>query len=479
MKATRAKIEFGDFQTPVELAERICRKLAERGVAPQVVIEPTCGQGAFVRAAAGVFTSARSIVGVEINAVYLAALRGQIGIGGNVELQEADFFTVDWPGLIEQTTGTVLLLGNPPWVTNAVQGGLGSSNLPAKKNEQGLNGLDALTGKSNFDISEWMLMRLVEALQKRGGELAFICKTAVARKLLSWLHERRMPVRTAAIFGIDAARYFDVAVEACLLHLQIGGAEALHDYEVFADLDAPHGFRSGWRGSLMVRDLVVFDETSELFGHGDYRWRSGIKHDCAEVLELKRINGQLVNGLGETVDVEETLLYPLLKGSDVANGRIQATERYLLVTQKNQGDDTRGLRQFTPQTWTYLEAHDEFFARRKSRIYREQPRFAMFGVGAYSFAPWKVAICGLYKKLAFQLVGPQAGKPVLFDDTVYFVGCETRVEAEALLNLLQAEQTQRFLDALIFWDEKRPVKAAVLNQLRLRNPLQTVAGLFG
>ncbi len=477
MKAAQAKIEYGDFQTPDALAERICRKLIERGVAPQVVIEPTCGQGAFVRVAARVFASAQRIVGLEVNAAYLAELRAHIGTGGNVELREADFFAVDWPELIAQTDGTVLLLGNPPWVTNAVQGGLGSSNLPAKKNAQGLNGLDALTGKSNFDISEWMLMRLVEALQKRGGELAFICKTAVARKLLGWLRERRAPVRAAAIFNIDAARYFDVAVEACLLHLQLGGAEPLSDYEVFADLDEPHGCRSGWRGSLMVRDLAAFDETSELFGNGDYRWRSGIKHDCAEVLELKRNDG-LVNGLGEMVEVEDALLYPLLKGSDVANGRIQATKRCLLVTQKQQGDDTRGLRQFAPQTWAYLEAHDEFFARRKSRIYRKQPRFAMFGVGGYSFAPWKVAICGLYKKLAFQLVGPLAGKPVVFDDTVYFLGCETRAEAEALLNLLQAERTQRFLDALIFWDEKRPVKAAVLNQLRLRHPLKAAAGLF-
>jgi len=41
-----------------------------------------------------------------------------------------------------------------------------SENLPKKSNFQGLRGLDARTGKSNFDIAEWMLIRLIEALPR-------------------------------------------------------------------------------------------------------------------------------------------------------------------------------------------------------------------------------------------------------------------------------------------------------------------------
>lgn len=39
----KAKVEYGDFQTPIELAERVCQKLIELGVNPDVIIEPTCG----------------------------------------------------------------------------------------------------------------------------------------------------------------------------------------------------------------------------------------------------------------------------------------------------------------------------------------------------------------------------------------------------------------------------------------------------
>ena len=46
----------------------------------------------------------------------------------------------------------ILILGNPPWVTNSELSSLNSNNLPKKTNFKELNGLDAITGKGNFDI---------------------------------------------------------------------------------------------------------------------------------------------------------------------------------------------------------------------------------------------------------------------------------------------------------------------------------------
>ena len=57
----QAQIEFGDFQTPLELAKRVCQKLIELGVSPVTVIEPTCGVGAFVEASAITFPAAKKI----------------------------------------------------------------------------------------------------------------------------------------------------------------------------------------------------------------------------------------------------------------------------------------------------------------------------------------------------------------------------------------------------------------------------------
>ena len=464
--AAKAKIEYGDFQTPLALAERICRKLVALGVTPATVVEPTCGRGAFVKAAVKSFASAQQIIGCEINAAYLSELR-QDAQAAQVQLQQEDFFAVDWRAKLAAMPDPLLLLGNLPWVTNAVQSTLNSENVPVKKNLHGLNGLDALMGKSNFDISEWMLIRLIEALQGRAGDLAFICKTAIARKLLDWLRKTRRQVAYAGIFQIDAALHFDVAVDSCLLFLRMGGNQMLQACEVFADLDADAGMNTGWRHELLVKDLHSFDQHHDLFGKGLYQWRSGIKHDCAEVMELRRVNGSFLNGLGETVEIEKDYLFPLLKGSDVANGRIHETDRWLIVTQQAIGEDTRGLKHFAPKTWAYLEAHTEMFTRRKSRIYHDAAPYSIFGVGSYSFAPWKMAICGLYKKLDFQRIGKLEGKPVVFDDTVYFLGFDNEAECQAAQAFLQAKSTQQFLDSMIFWDEKRPVKSAILNHLKI------------
>jgi hypothetical protein len=115
-----------------------------------------------------------------------------------------------------------------------------------------------------------------------------------------------------------------------------------------------------------------------------------------------------------------------------------------------------------------LEAHAKYLGDRKSRIYRDNPRFSIFGVGPYTFAPWKVAICGLYKTLSFRLIGEIKGKPVVFDDTVYFLSFNTRQEAQTILDLLNSSVAANFLSALIFWDEKRPIKTSVLNSLDLQ-----------
>jgi len=91
----------------------------------------------------------------------------------------------------------------------------------------------------------------------------------------------------------------------------------------------------------------------------------------------------------------------------------------------------------------------------------------MFGVGDYSFAPWKIAISGFYKKLDFKVVGPYAGKPVVLDDTCYFVACRTREEAIFVAELFNSQIARDFFSGFIFWDQKRPITLDVLRRLDL------------
>ena len=73
------RIEYGDWQTNVELALRVCNVLKNRGQKPQVIIEPTCGVGAFIIASLMVFDdSVRQIIGIEIYKPYITQLKFRI-----------------------------------------------------------------------------------------------------------------------------------------------------------------------------------------------------------------------------------------------------------------------------------------------------------------------------------------------------------------------------------------------------------------
>lgn len=150
------------------------------------------------------------------------------------------------------------------------------------------------------------------------------------------------------------------------------------------------------------------------------KWRSGIKHDCAKIMEFSKKVDYFINGFGEKCDLEENYLFPLMKGSDVAQNRINTIEKYMLVTQKFVGEPTDLIREIAPKTWNYLKDHANFLERRKSKIYHNNPQFSIFGVGLYTFSSWKIAICGLYKKLDFRLIPPIMNQTIVFDDTVYF-----------------------------------------------------------
>ncbi len=464
------KIEYGDFQTPLNLAQAVCRKLVELGVSPGVIIEPTCGIGAFIEAASRAFPAAAKIIGVELNDEYITAAQRTISAlpqAENIEIVRGDFFQLNWEQFLSNSRQSLLVLGNFPWVTNSQQGSIGGKNLPTKLNFQNHRGVDALTGKSNFDISEWMLMQTAQCLNHRNAALAMLCKLSVARKFLHYLQTQKIGVSASAIYRIDAKKHFGAAVEACLLFCKFDETARAYDYVVYESLEALTGSRVGHRNGMSIGNLEAYEALHHLQGNGKGDWRSGIKHDCAEILELKRSGKGYLNGLGENVEIEEAYLYPLLKGSDIANNRSAATDRYLLVTQKLVGEPTNAIREFAPKTWTYLEAHADCFTKRKSKIYQGAPRFSVFGVGAYTFAPYKIAICGLYKKLAFRLVSPMADKPVVFDDTVYFLSFDDAAAAQETLAFLTSDAAQSFLSSLIFWDEKRPIKSSILNRLHL------------
>jgi hypothetical protein len=477
---TNAKIEFGDFQTPLALAREVSSFLLEQGAKPHTVLEPTCGTGAFLVAAGEAFPKAR-LLGWDTNPDYVAQAKSALvhsGVAKRASVGQQDFFAHDWEAELAGIRGSLLVMGNLPWVTNATVSGMGGSNLPAKENFQGFRGIEARTGKSNFDISEWMLIRLVRALRGREATIAILCKTATARKLLrfAWRNDGR--IASASLHRIDAKKHFGASVDACLLLARTGEAGPV-EADVFDELKAKRRSTTlGLAGQDLVADVRTYRRLKHLEGLCPYQWRSGVKHDCASVMELRPGNGKVLhNKLGEDVRIESDYLFPLLKCSDLANARIEP-ERFVLVTQRRVGEDTSIISKNAPRTWRYLDSHRKLFEVRKSSIYSSRVPFALFGIGDYSFAPWKVALSGLHRKPRFALVRPVDGKPVMFDDTCYFLSFEDESEARVVAEILNSQICQEFLACLTFTDSKRPFTVELLQRLNIR-AIAEAAGFAG
>lgn len=478
MRRTKQTIEFGDFQTPSQLAERVCSCLSADGLRPVAVVEPTCGRGAFVVAALKYFPDADVALGVEINPSHVSIAKQHIERehpNRQIELRRADFFDVDWEAEFRSLPQPTLVVGNPPWVTSARVGALAGSNLPTKSNFLGLGGMDAKTGKSNFDISEWMTIRLLESAKFFDVTFALLLKTSAARRVLSYAWSRSIPITSARLLRIDSTDAFGASADAGVLVFRLGAGDAPKICRV-ADWDDWNSVRSefGMRGDVLAADVAAYERTAHLRSperkRSAIRWRSGLKHDCAAVMELHDSGGTLLNRLGEPVDVESRWVYPLLKGSSLggeARRNKRSPERFVIVPQQQTGDDTSRLSTAAPRLWTYLTEHGAYFDRRRSSIYKGRARFSVFGVGSYTFRPWKVAICGLYKHLRFALVGPRNERPVVLDDTCYHLSFDSEEEAKLICALLESETARDFFEARVFWDAKRPITVQVLQQLDL------------
>ena len=59
-----------------------------------------------------------------------------------------------------------------------------SENLPIKSNFKKVKGIDAITGKGNFDIAEYICGQMLDFLKGEHATLAFWVKNSVIKNLI-------------------------------------------------------------------------------------------------------------------------------------------------------------------------------------------------------------------------------------------------------------------------------------------------------
>jgi hypothetical protein len=248
-------------------------------------------------------------------------------------------------------------------------------------------------------------------------------------------------------------------------------AGATQSCDEYATLAAAQPERtSGLVGELLIADLAAWSRAApkqamqpmqEMKPAG---WRSGIKHDAAAIFEFTRCSdGLYENRVGERVALEPALLFPLLKATDLHHGR--APTRHLLVPQRTAIDDPARLLANAPLARAYLERHAVRLAGRKSSIYLKRPPYSLFGLGPYTFAPWKIAVSALHAAAHFRVLGPIDGRPVVLDDTCCLLPFAEEAIARACAAELHRASYRNHLAARCFVEAKRPITIALLDSL--------------
>jgi len=470
------KSEYGDYQTNTNLSVQVCELLKSKKINPNIIFEPTFGKGNFIISSLKTFDNIEQIFGVEIYKPYIQITKFKIldyfiqnlnQKAPKIKLFHANIFDFDTKKHINiNKNDNFLILGNPPWVTNTELSGINSKNLPRKVNFKNHKGLDAMTGKGNFDIAEFITNSLFEKFADKTGNFAFLIKNSVIKNILQRQIVNNYKITNLEKFIIDAKKEFNVSVNASLFYCKLNSkSDKLCAEFDFYTKEKIKEF--GWVNDKFVSNTDTYQKYANFDGICQYEWRQGMKHDLTKVMEIEKVADNLYqNKFNEKFELEEELVYGILKSSDLKGETINKTRKYTIITQKKIGQATSFIKNDYHKTYNYLQSKFDLFSKRKSSIYKGKPAFSIFGIGDYSFKPYKIAISGLYKQLNFTLIKPDKNnKPIMLDDTCYFIGFDDEKEAEIIFEVLKSEEVKEFLSSLIFNDAKRSVTKDLLMRI--------------
>ena len=477
---------FGDFQTPMETTQDIIRFLKTKGVSPEVIIEPTFGTGNFIISALKQFPNVKEVIGVEVQKKYVNVLRNSLN-DDRVRLIHGNIFDKEEEIRYTQFAGEILVIGNPPWVTTTRLSKLNSSNTPNKsvdKSEE--RGLSLITGSSNFDIAESILSFILETYKERRTTIAMLCKATVNLNLLKKAKRYNWKIENWE-FHLISRNVFGIRADAGLLFIQtnpnaIGEPEKYHCTLQGLNLSPKDkqqyrnvlGRDQGWvrnNGKFyFVFDRDLYNKYKEIDSRKSYEWRQGVKHDLSDVVILQLLKAGekfslFRNKEGEEILIENSATLPFLKGSHIFNENLQP-DLYIITTQRSLREDPDEYLSDKPKALEYINRKRERFKQRKSKVYLGRSDLSMFGIGDYSFAPYKVAIASMYPDPKFVLVPPINGKPVLLDDTCYFIGFSSIQKAKEAVTYLNSKKVRGFLESIVFPLDKRKYKIKVLQRVR-------------
>lgn len=436
--------ELRDTPTPLYFTDIICEYLKnDLKISPDIIIDSTCGTSNFLKSASNFFPN-KQLNKIETDENKINTINKSIP---NLSLFNEDSSTFKFNNINKENS--ILLLGNFQHIANT-----------------------ELSQINEKDLKIDTILKIIDEIENTNSTIAFLCEKTVSRDIFIELIKTKIKYNFIKQLNLNSYKNFNIDENSCLFILQFGGTPLKDKICEISDISNPSQILQRF-GFISGKFYSNIDNIPLIEGKCQIEWRQGVKHDCANIMELIYENNQLKNKKNETVDIENNLLYPLLKISQLKQPIINESSRYIIITQKKIKQDTSYIENEAPKTWQYLNNNKKYFDKRKSSIYNKTPDFSIFGIGDYSFKKYKVAISGFNKVPMFSLV--YNNKTMMLDDASYFLSFDDYDTAYITMLILNSQLVIKFLKNIAFIDSKRPYSKKVLKRIDIEKCLKILS----
>ena len=398
------------------------------------------------------------------------------------------------------------IIGNPPWInweTLPVSYRRETHPLWAEYGLYQHKGYEALMGKSKDDLAVLLTYVVLNQYLANNGMLAFVITqsifktTGAGRGFRSFVLPSGTPVRVMQVEDLSDIKPFPGAKNrTALMVLRKGEAT---DYPVpyiywqlqpgqgppRADGSLVEAKKATRRLSLLGQPVDSNDITSpwltacpealkalqKLISPSFYRAREGVNTGGAngvfylypleeaarddKILAFRNLIAGVKRPVPEvTAHLEGDLIYPLLRGRDIEPWQADP-QSYILLTHR-EGERLQAIPEAElghkyPNVAKYLNKFAPILHQRRTRLVRNLmatgPFYSIFGIGDYTFAPYKVVWQRIGSKLTAAVVSRKKvplpiQELVIPNDSTVFVPFEQEEEAHYFCTLLNSTPAQ-------------------------------------
>lgn len=511
------RLALGEYYTPPGIADLAVSTL-DAGQSGRRVLDPGCGAGTFLTAAieakvattnaepaASVDEILDTVVGIDLNPVAVKSAKLAYLLALSEPLAACERERISVPVFLTDALGLLLdeeivfrgepadlsfdtLVGNPPWIPwERLSESLKDAWRETYVSDLGLQphgGIEARLGHSNDDVSVPYAFTCIHRYLRDGGRAAFVLKRDIVRGPAGTVLRRARvgdrSLRVSAIHDFGALDPFPDASAGAALYVFEADEEPRMPIptKVWRAGDGSASFASGvrlrettdseWTELVALDDAdstsawVRADLARDALGECRHEIRHGLKDDAAAVFGLNR---------PELASIEPDRVFPYLRSRHVRKWGVSGHDLRLVPADRAGEDNEAWLRESCPETYAYLERHREQLLARSSSWLDSGPFYTGFGLGPYTWAPYKVVWCRLGFKPDFAVVStrsdPDLGeKPVVPGDHYMFVATDDRQEAHFLCALLNSTPYQRTLRTLASGG-KASLSKSVVSELAL------------